>query len=81
MKKVKCDVRRCGWQGADDDVLTGKNPFDYDDEIIGCPKCKSIDSIIPVCDEDGCWERASCGTPTKARYRNTCWLHKPDAWL
>jgi hypothetical protein len=80
-KKVKCSAHRCDWRGQDDELLKAQNPFDADDIVIGCPKCKSIDSIVCVCDEDGCWDPGTCGTPTPDGYRNTCWKHRPNAEL
>ena len=29
------------------------------------------------CDEPGCKEQVSCGTPTPTGYRNTCGKHRP----
>jgi hypothetical protein len=75
--KVRCNVRRCDWRGLQEDVLTAPNPFDNEDTIIGCPNCKSIDTIETVCDEDGCWELVTCGTPTENGYRTTCYKHVP----
>jgi len=77
--KVKCNNRNCGWQGKSDELLRAPNPFDPDpdDELIGCPKCKDIGSLVSVCDEDDCWLDSSCGTPSKDGYRNTCYDHIP----
>jgi hypothetical protein len=80
-KKVKCSERRCNWRGQDDELLRGKNPFDADDIVIGCPECKRIDSIVCVCDEDGCWDKVTCGTPTPDGYRNTCGKHSPGIFI
>lgn len=73
--KVSCGI--CNWQGKDKDMLSGTNPFDNTEEIFGCPECKSIDSLFCVCDEPGCWEIVSCGTPTEEGYRSTCNTHDP----
>lgn len=77
MSKVVCEDWRCGWHGQLDEILRAKHPFDADDEILGCPSCKDVNCILNACDEDGCWERVTCGTPTKTGYRNTCGKHKP----
>ena len=42
-----------------------------------CPKCMSIGETILACDEEYCWEQATCGVPTKTKYRNTCSEHRP----
>lgn len=80
-KKVKCNERRCDWRGKDGEILQGKNPFDDEDIVNGCPKCKSIDSIVCVCDEKDCWNPVTCGAPTPEGYRNTCGKHRPNAKL
>lgn len=49
-----------------------ENAFDllgWDDPHI-CPEAQ--------CDEPGCKEQITCGTPTADGYRNTCWPHHPD---
>lgn len=75
MNKVTCT--ECDFQGTDEMLLVASNPFDKDQEISGCPKCKSIETILVACDEPGCWKVASCGTPTEDGYRTTCGKHKP----
>jgi hypothetical protein len=62
----------------DDEILRAANPFDPEDDVCGCPRCKSVDSTVYACDEPGCWKDASCGTPTEAGYRSTCGAHRPD---
>jgi hypothetical protein len=77
-RKVKC--AECDWGGVESVILTAPNPFDPSDTVNGCPKCHSVDSIVYACDEDGCWDDASCGTPTPAGYRSTCGKHRPDTY-
>lgn len=72
-----CGEYRCNWRGTDAEVLHAPNPFDPEDEISGCPKCKEINSIYRACDEPGCWDRVSCGTTTPNGYRQTCGKHRP----
>lgn len=43
----------------------------------GCPECRCIDPFVYVCDEPGCDEECSCGTPTEKGYRMTCSKHAP----
>jgi hypothetical protein len=59
-------------------ILTAPNPFDPEDRVSGCPKCKAVNSMELVCDEPDCWKVVSCGTPTDAGYRHTCGNHRPD---
>lgn len=76
-KKVRCAEHRCTWRGAEDQVLRAPNPFDKDAECWGCPECKSLDSMVRVCDEPDCWAIVTCGTPTPTGYRSTCGKHAP----
>lgn len=73
--KIKCN--ECVWRGLESEMLTAPNPFDADDSIIGCPQCKSVNSLFNACDEPGCWLSVSCGTPTPGGYRSTCGKHQP----
>jgi hypothetical protein len=57
------------------DLLTAKNPFEPEWEIVGCPKCKSAQCFVEACDEPECKLDASCGFPTEAGYRRTCYDH------
>jgi hypothetical protein len=59
------------------DALRAPNPFDANDTILACPTCHDIYFIRRVCDEPGCNEVVSCGTPTKTGYRQTCSAHRP----
>jgi hypothetical protein len=45
------------------------------EEGIDNPKVKAFAGL---CDEPGCYDPVSCGTPTPDGYRNTCYEHKPD---
>ena len=71
--KVLC--QECGWFGHNEDVLAAENPFDKDEMVYGCPKCKSVDSVISACDAPGCWKKVTCGWPHPDGYRNTCSDH------
>jgi len=76
--RLFCNERRCGWRGMQLEVLFAENPFNADETIAGCPKCKEINSLLVSCDEPGCWNEASCGTPTATGYRHTCGKHAPE---
>lgn len=73
--KIRCD--ECNWRGQASEVLTAPNPFDESEDIEGCPNCKTIGELFVVCDEPDCWRNATCGTPTKNGYRQTCGKHQP----
>jgi hypothetical protein len=77
--KIMCSERRCLWRGTEDQVLKAPSPFEPDVECWGCPDCKEINTMVGVCDEPGCWQETSCGTPTKdGGYRRTCGKHRPE---
>jgi len=72
---------RCGYCTdvyTKDVQLSAPNPFDPKDMLTGCPFCKSVNMGTWVCDEPGCSEPCTMGTPTPAGYRITCWKHYPD---
>lgn len=75
MKKMKC--QECGVAFAAAERLMAVNPFDAEEQIFGCPSCKSVDCFAAVCDEPGCTLEVSCGTPTPNGYRSTCSKHRP----
>jgi len=75
-EKIKCEG--CNWKGWQKDKLTAQNPFDDDAIIVGCPQCKSVEAIVCVCDEEGCWSETTCGTVTMNGYRRTCGKHRPE---
>lgn len=76
-EKVMCDETRCDWHGTDDKILRATSPFDAEETLYACPKCKTVNSVVVACDEPGCWKEATCGTPTDNDYRRTCGKHRP----
>ncbi len=68
----------CGWRGTDDDILSAPSPFEPQFTIYACPACKEIEQLRGCCDEPGCWEPDTCGTPTPDGYRRTCGDHVPN---
>jgi hypothetical protein len=76
--KLVC--KGCGWRGTADQLLQGNNPFAPHETIYGCPQCKEIEPHRTCCDEPGCWEQDTCGTPTPAGYRRTCDKHAPTCF-
>jgi len=75
--KQVCGYSKCKWEGTNEDVLKAPNPFDENDLLWGCPKCLQVNTLVLACDESGCWEFATCGTPTEREYANTCYEHRP----
>jgi hypothetical protein len=73
-RKVFCP---CGWRGTEDRVLKALNPFDDLDIIVGCPRCKHVNTILTACEVEGCWLPVECGTPKSNEYRITCSKHRP----
>lgn len=63
---------------AESGMLRALNPFDPEDELLGCPVCKDVNSFDPVCDEPSCTRPVDCGTPTLDGYRQTCHWHQPE---
>ena len=78
MSKARCENHRCDWKGDDSEMLRAPHPFDLADEVVGCPNCKDIGTLAEVCDEPGCWEVSTMGTPTGEGYRRTCFNHRPS---
>lgn len=73
MNRVRCV--ECDSISDENTLLTAQNPFDETETIHGCPVCKSIDTMVAVCDEPGCDKDVSCGWPSDAGYRHTCYEH------
>ena len=77
MSKMICENFSCEWVGDEADVLRAPNPFVGRDELIACPKCGCV-TLAAACDEPGCDQVASCGTPAIGGYRRTCLDHMPN---
>ena len=76
-KSVRWKCTECGDIFIDSQILKGTNPFDKELECHGCPVCFSLDAFNKCCDEPGCKQVATCGTPVKNGYRQTCGEHFP----
>lgn len=77
MDNPKMLCQECTWRGLSSERLVARSPFDARDIVFGCPACKEVNCFHIACDEDGCWDPGTCGTPTKTGYRTTCSCHKP----
>ena len=75
IEKNKLMCGECDHFCTSTEILKATNPFDQDDTLIFCPNCKSVNTMICICDEPGCLSKATCGTPSADGYRNTCLLH------
>ena len=62
----------------DKHILRSINPFHKAYNIFGCPNCFAIDKERKVCDEPNCQQVATCGSPVKDGYRQTCSEHLPS---
>lgn len=66
----------CNAKLREPEILSAANPFDPNDLILGCPKCRDVVHFDSVCDEPGCWELHCCGFPIgDGSYRMTCSKH------
>lgn len=81
-EKQRWRCTNCGTTTLGPELLTAPSPFDADDVLSGCPKCKQCsDGFDLLCDEPGCNSVAGCGWPTGddsdswGGYRNTCGKH------
>jgi hypothetical protein len=69
----------CGWHGEKPCVtwidMGGRPKCAFS----CCPNCHGIKSTInKCCDEPGCKEGASCGTPYPGGYKQHCHRHTPN---
>jgi hypothetical protein len=74
--KLVCEDFRCGWVGLQSEALTAPDPFNEGCELIACPKCRE-QTLNAACDEEGCKDFGTMGTPTPEGYRWTCFEHRP----
>lgn len=66
----------CGRICSDGEYLKAKNPFNKQDDIIGCPHCFAVDTLVGCCDEPTCKSESTCGWPDhNGKYRRTCGQH------
>jgi hypothetical protein len=72
-EKLRC--RKC--QSITYQYLRAANPFDNSQEVIGCPQCYAVDSMVWACFEDGCKREVCLCIKTKNGYRMACVEHLP----
>lgn len=66
----------CEWIGAETEMRAAAHPFIVGETMHGCPECGDVD-FDSACDEPGCRQISTCGTPTADGYRRTCGKHDP----
>lgn len=77
--KWRCDD--CYTMVTSKTFLRAPSPFAVGREILGCPVCLEVGNFEALCDEPGCTNLVTCGTPTANGYRNTCSRHAPEVQL
>jgi hypothetical protein len=65
----------CIWVGKDGEYLTAPNPFEPESVIVGCPKCRQVDTLVTACAQDGCCRSATIGAPNESGYSWLCHEH------
>lgn len=65
----------CHWVGVAKQFLRAPSPFDAHDDLTGCPKCKSAETMEMLCDEPDCSNLYSQGWQGDDGYRYTCHEH------
>lgn len=73
MDRYKCNS--CWAICSYDEMLVVSNPYDASKDIEICPTCKDSECFDMMCDEPGCLNIRSCGTPTESGYRMVCYKH------
>lgn len=77
----QCKCLACGNIVLESEILTAQSPFDPDETLVACTKCKAVfgASVVSICDELGCNEPVTCGFPVSddafGDYRTTCAKH------
>lgn len=76
LQRRKWFCLECGW--CDREHLVALNPFDPSSDVVGCPQCFEVNSLVGACDIDGCCEPSTCGAPSlnpETAYLMTCSKH------
>lgn len=74
-ERWRCD--ECYHIALNSEWLEARSPFDPDDHLSGCPACKATNAAERLCDEPGCKQLATCGTPFPGGYKMHCHVHPP----
>lgn len=74
--RIRCN--NCDWIGTTEQLLTATSPFDSEDILTACPKCKSVEDRDHLCGIEGCRELSGMGVPMKdGSYVWLCHNHRP----
>ena len=67
--------RECA--AVSDTPLEGRNPFDPNELVYGCPACKAVGTLEAACQMSGCDRPSVCGVPDVGgfRYMRLCGYH------
>lgn len=72
-RKIGC--RDCMWHGELSEALSAPNPFEPEENLYACPKCKQMD-LHEACEHEGCWKETTNGGPgPDGKYRRACSQH------
>lgn len=75
MRKWVCE-QGCGAHVREDELLVAANPFDDRYQIVGCPTCRMVETLVEACEASDCWRPTSAGYPMKdGTYRRACSEH------
>ena len=77
MSGFKCN--QCAWSGEEPErVSLYLVPALEEVRLIVCPECRHVETSLEICcEEPGCTETASMGTPAKSGYKRHCHHHPP----
>lgn len=73
--KMRCLDIGCRWKGTEEEAIKTRSPFDPSEPVYTCPQCRTVESIEPVCDSEGCWDLATHGAMRGGIYRWSCLKH------
>lgn len=80
MTAQRWECENCNAVSLEHELLRAPSPFDQDDELIGCPVCKSCEGFTELCEMPDCEKPATCGGAfADGVYRRTCGQHAD--WL
>lgn len=60
-----------------EELLSAPNPFEENEIIHACPKCKAVEAYFLLCEVEGCPNSASSGYPVEGGYLQVCYDHRP----
>lgn len=79
VQKLVCRDYKCAWCGLNSEALRAPDPFNPGRELMACPKCREVGTLVQACEWEGCRRAASGGLPTGDGYRWFCSEHYGQA--